>query len=111
MDFIVKNWSLIFIIVLAGCYFIHNGKKSVLEWLFFAVSLAEHDFSESGMGRMKLKSVYDSFIAMYPILSKIIPFSVFSDWVDLALEEMKEAMRENKNFKAYIDELKEGYKD
>ena len=107
MKFLIDNWSFIFIALLAFLYFLHNGKKSVLEWLFFAVSMAEHDFSDSGMGRIKLKSVYDSFVSLYPVLSKIIPFSVFSDWVDLALAEMKDAIRDNKNFKKYIEEFKE----
>ena len=108
MNWLVDNWSLIIVIIGVLVYFFLNGKKSVMEWLLFAVSEAEREFSDSGMGKIKLKAVYDCFVSKYPIFSKIIPFPIFALWVDVALVEMRKLLESNKNFKKYINEFKEG---
>ena len=106
MVWISENYSLIFLILVVLFYFLINGKKSVMQWLLYAEFMAERDFSDSGMGRLKLQSVYDSFVATYPIFSKIVPFSVFSAWVDVVLKEMRRIMEENENIKKYVEEFK-----
>ena len=108
MNWLVDNWSLIIVIVIVLIYFFLNGKKSVMEWLLYAVTMSERDFSDSGMGWIKLKNVYDSFVSVYPIFSKILPYSLFCKWVDIALDEMRKVLKENKNIKKYVDEFKEG---
>ena len=107
MNWLINNWSLIIVILAVIAYFLINGKQSVLNWLLYAVTQAERDFSDSGMGRLKLKSVYDSFVVTYPIFSKILPFSVFSAWVDIALIEMKDMMKKNQNIAKYVKEFSE----
>ena len=105
MGWLYDNWSLILVIIVVLVYFFLNGKQSVMNWLFYAVTQAERDFSESGLGKIKLKSVYDSFVITYPIFSKIIPFKVFSAWVDLALDEMRDLLSKNWNFWNYVKEF------
>lgn len=107
MGWLYENWSLIIVILSVIVYFLINGKQSVMNWLFYAVTQAERDFSESGLGIIKLKSVYDSFVITYPIFSKILPFPVFSAWVDVVLKEMKDYLAKNKNFCTYVNEFKE----
>lgn len=107
MGWLYDNWSLIIVILSVIVYFLINGKQSVMNWLFYAVTQAERDFCESGLGKIKLKSVYDDFIVSYPIFSKIIPFKVFSAWVDVALDEMRDTLSKNVNFWNYVKEFKE----
>lgn len=102
MAWLQNNWSLLIVIALIVGYMILSGKKSIKEWLLFGVSMAEKELG-SGTGKLKLKTVYDAFITNYPVLSKIIPFAVFSMWVDEALEEMKEIIETNLDIKYYIE--------
>ena len=85
MEWIINNWSLIITVVAVVVYFLLNGKRSVVEFLLQAVVMAEKDLG-SGTGKIKLSVVYGNFIEKYPIFSKIIPFPVFSAWVDAVLE-------------------------
>lgn len=103
MDWIINNWSLIVVVIAIALYLFMSGKKSIKNWLLFAVMLAEEDLGK-GTGWYKLHTVYDSFVKSYPILSKVIPFTVFSGWVDEALEKMKEQIEKN----PYIKKLVEG---
>ena len=105
MDWLVNNYSLIVVIILVIIYFLLNGRQSIMNWLLYAVTLAERDFSDSGMGKLKLRSVYDSFIVTYPILSKIVPFSVFSSWVDTVLVDMRDMLSKNDNIRNYVNEF------
>ena len=103
MDWLVNNWSLIVAVIAIAIYLFISGKKSIKSWLLFAVMLAEEDLGK-GTGWYKLHTVYDNFVKAYPIMSKLIPFAVFSGWVDKALEEMKEQIEKN----PYIKNLVEG---
>lgn len=102
MKWIVDNWSLLVVIAIIATYVIASGKKSVQEWLLYAVSMAEKDLG-GGTGKLKLRYAYDSFVATYPIISKIIPFGVFSMWVDEALDEMRSIIETNMDIKAYLE--------
>lgn len=102
MKWIIDNWSLLVVVIIVSAYIIINGKKSVKEWLLYAVSMAEKDLG-SGTGKLKLKYVYDSFVVTYPIISKLIPFNVFSLWVDEALKTMREIIETNLDIKAYVE--------
>lgn len=102
MDWILHNWyniMFVFLLILIGIYAIMSGK--VKEWLKYAVSLAEDQLG-SGTGQLKLRTVYDMFIAQFPKFAIIVPFPIFSKWVDLALDWMDEQLTNNPNFKQVI---------
>lgn len=102
MRWLVDNWSLLVVVAAIVTCVILSGKKSIKEWLLYAVFMAEAEWG-SGTGKLKLRTAYDMFVSKYPIISKLIPFSVFSLWVDEALQEMKKILEENLDIKAYIE--------
>lgn len=98
MKWLVENWSLLIVVASVITYMLISGKKSVKEWLLYGVFMAESEWG-SGTGKLKLRTVYDMFVIKYPIISKIIPFVVFSLWVDEVLKEMKKILEENESIK------------
>ena len=101
MKWLIDNWSLLIVIAVIVAYIILSGKKSIKEWLLYAVSMAEKELG-SGTGKLKLRQVYNTFVSQYPLFSKIIPFEVFSLWVDEVLKEMRDIISTNLDIKAYI---------
>lgn len=81
------------------------GEQKVKNWLVWAVGIAESAFG-SGTGQLKLRSVYNEFIKMFPKLSMIITFARFSELVDDALEIMRK-MLENDKIANIISKTKE----
>lgn len=105
MKWIIDNWSLLIVITVVVSYVVISGKKSIKEWLLYGVFMAESEWG-SGTGKLKLRTVYDMFVTKYPIISKLLPFPVFSLWVDEVLKEMRQILEENKDIRANIkDEL------
>ena len=102
MKWLVDNWSLLVVVVAVVSVVILSGRKSIKEWLLYAVFIAESEWG-SGTGKLKLRTVYDMFVSKYPIISKLVPFSVFSLWVDEVLKEMRKILEENLDIKAYIE--------
>ena len=97
MEWIVNNWGLLLILamVVAGLiYLIRNDKEKAKKWLLLACLEAEKEFG-SKTGVIKLRYVYDMFLATFPVLSKFMSFEKFSDMVDTALEEMKHLINTN----------------
>lgn len=97
------NWYFIvaaILIILLCVYGIASG--NAIHWLRYGVSLAEKDLG-SGTGQLKLHKVYDMFVERFPFFAKIVPFFVFSDWVDLALDWMREQLDKNPNIKNAIE--------
>ena len=97
MEWIVNNWGLLLILamVVAGLiYLIRNDKEKAKKWLLLACLEAEKEFG-SKTGAIKLRYVYDMFLATFPVLSKFMSFEQFSDMVDTALEEMKHLINTN----------------
>lgn len=94
-------YNVIFVIlaILVVAYGVTAGK--VKEWLKWAVLVAEQELG-SGTGQAKLHMVYDMFVEKFPAIASILPFSIFSKWVDLALEWMREQLDKNENIKAII---------
>lgn len=89
------------IIVVGGGIYI-NGFKN---WLVWAVTEAESMFG-SKTGQLKLRYAYELAIARFPILAKMIPFALFSKFVDGALDVMRDMIENNKNIAdAIVDEL------
>ena len=103
MNWLIENWHYIVFFILAViaiAYGLVSGQAK--KWLKWAVCYAEEQLG-SGTGQLKLHMVYDMFIEKFPALASILPFTIFSKWVDLALEWMREQLEKNKNIKAIIE--------
>ena len=82
-------------------YMAFNQRRKVLEWLKYAVTEAEKQLGEK-TGQLKLRQVYDWFVAKFPVLAAVVPFRVFSAWVDAALETMRKRLEDNRNVANYV---------
>ena len=112
MDFIVNYWFQI-VILLALIAFVGvvvwrflmlpraEQIEAVKEWLLGVVTDAERDLG-GGTGALKLRRVYDLFVARFPWLAKVVPFSVFKVWVDEALVVMHEMLAQNEKVNSYV---------
>ena len=101
----------IFTVVVYGLYVFLNMPtnvqiKQIQEWLLYAVARAEKELG-SGTGQLKLRYVYDMFIARFPHLVKFIGFEAFSGLVDEALDIFKEMLQQNKDVNNYIGNKEE----
>ncbi len=83
-------------------YLIVNQKKKIVEWLKYAVAEAEKLLG-SGTGQLKLRKVYDWFCEKFPIVSALLPFGVFSAWVDNALLVMNKWLETNGRIEVYVN--------
>ena len=72
------------------------------EWLLWAVTQAEAELG-SGTGQLKLRAVSDLFIQRFPAVAKAISFDTFIVWVDEALAEMREMLKQNKAVKEFVE--------
>lgn len=79
-------------------------------WLVWAVSEAEKVLG-SGTGQLKLRYVYDAAVVRFPILAKLIPFTMFSKMVDAALEIMNDMIANNETIAEAITNQIEGDDD
>lgn len=113
IKFILENWYIIFALVAFGIavgiavyHFMKQPRadqlKKVRAWLLWAVIQAEKALG-SGTGQLKLRRVYDLFVARFPWLAKIISFDMFGDMVKDALKEMQELLENNPAVAAYIN--------
>lgn len=89
-------------IVAIAVYLILNQRAKVREWLVWAVTRAEKELG-GGTGQLKLRQVYDWFVTKFPALSAVLPFRVFSAWVDTALEKMKSMLTNNASVANYVE--------
>lgn len=112
MEWLVNNWYLLIAaMALIGCFGLAIKKfvlmpsdkqlEKVKEWLLYAVTAAEKELG-SGTGQIKLRYVYDMFIAKFKWTSKLISFSTFSALVDEALDKMKGLLEDNNDLKCYV---------
>ena len=112
MDFFMENWFMILafaaIVVVAALAVYRFFKLPTEEqldnlraWLLGAVTEAERELG-GGTGQLKLRQVYDLFVARFPWLAKVITFNTFSDMVDDALVEMRELLAKNEAVQAYV---------
>ena len=88
-EMIILAAVVIVVLVASGIYV--NGFKN---WLVWAVTEAEATFG-SGTGQLKLRYAYELAIKQFPIVAKIIPFTVFSALVDEALVIMRKMIENN----------------
>ena len=114
MKFLIEYWPLLIVLVaavsVAAVYVkkftqlpTEEQVKNVKEWLLYAVTLAEKEFADGGMGKLKLRSVYEQFLINFPWLAQVITFAQFSLMVDEALEQMKHMLETNKNISAFVN--------
>ncbi len=112
IDFIVNNWFYIiilvaiFVVIIRLAYQIIKDPSSVdlskvQEWLLWAVMQAEKQLG-GGTGQLKLRYVYDMFVARFPTVSKILTFEAFSIMVDIALAKLNEMLSNNKRVQQYV---------
>lgn len=112
MEFILEYWYIILagIILLAVAavaavrFFKQPNSeqvKKVKEWLLAAVVAAEKELGGNGTGQLKLRSVYDLFLARFPWMAQVVSFDTFSKWVDEALDTVEEWLK-NDNIAEYV---------
>lgn len=100
--FIIDNWYIIIVsiilivsIVIGIKKFFSQSKEKQIEqikhWLLGAVTLAENEFGGK-TGEIKLSVVYGRLIEQFPFASNIITYETFKEYVDLALEKMREIL-------------------
>lgn len=117
MEFIINNWYIILavlaILAAAGIavyrYFNLPSEAQlakVREWLLWAVTEAEKELG-GGTGKLKLRQVYDLFVTRFSWLARIVPFELFGDMVDDALEEMRDMLKNNKAVKQLVEGVSE----
>ena len=113
MEFIMNNWyillALLILLAMLALTIYRFFKlpteaqlEAVREWLLMAVTAAEKELG-GGTGQIKLRSVYDLFVVRFPWVAKVLPFAVFSDMVDAALEDMRELMAKNEKIRNYVE--------
>lgn len=86
--FIIAVLAVIFVMIASMRY------KSFKNWLVYAVSEAEK-YLGSGTGKLKIRYAYDLAIKQYPVIAKIIPWSLFSKLIDAALVVMRQMIDDN----------------
>lgn len=113
IDFIINEWYIILATLAvggaAGIAVYHFFKlptseqlDKVREWLLGAVTAAERELG-GGTGQLKLRQVYDLFVARFPWLAKTVSFNTFSDLVDEALVDMRRMLKSNEAVQAYVE--------
>ena len=109
---IANNWAvivgliaLVAVVILAIRAFMKlptsAQKEKVRKCLLAWVIQAEKELG-GGTGKVKLSTVYGTFVTAFPILKNFISFETFSLWVDDALEEMRKLLEQNENLKQVV---------
>ena len=79
-----------------------DKKRMIMKLLLDWVVKAEQALG-SGTGKVKLSEVYGKFCSSFPILKWIVSFETFSEWVDEALDEMREMLETNDNLRDVVE--------
>lgn len=114
LSFINDNWFLIMIAIafissiaikIYKWFKMPNSEqmKKVQEWLLYAVAKAEEKLG-SGTGELKLRYVYDMFIAKFPAIAIFIDFDDFKIMVEKALEKFEGLIQTNESIGALYAE-------
>jgi len=112
MNWIIENWFILLGLISLGSVALIAVKHywglptntqiaQIKAWLLWAVVEAEKELG-GGTGKLKLRFVYDLFIAKFPLVAKVISFELFSAWVDEALVEMKELLATNEKVAQFV---------
>lgn len=98
MDNIYIMAALVLLVVIVAIRF----KANVKEWLLWAVTEAEN-YLGSGTGKLKLRYVYDKCVEKFPAVKYLLPFHIFSAWVDEALVLMRDEIEKNPHIAAFAE--------
>lgn len=112
ITFCMENWYLVVALLAAvGVIGVCIGRflnlpsgeqrKKVKEWLLWAVTQAEAELG-GGTGQLKLRQVYDLFVQRFPVIARAVSFDTFALWVDEALGEMREMLKQNRAVKNLV---------
>lgn len=110
--FCIENWYLVVALMAATCVIgVGIGRflklpnsvqiEKVKEWLLWAVTKAEAELG-GGTGQLKLRQVYDVFVQRFPAVAMAVSFDTFSLWVDEALEDMRDMLKQNQAVKNLV---------
>lgn len=91
------------LVVLAGLAILDFS--SFRHWLLYGVTKAE-TFLGSKTGKLKLEYVYNLALVKYPLITKLLPFTIFSKLVNISLTAMKSMLSESEEIKKIIDNKK-----
>lgn len=96
-----------------GCLFaVIAGKLSednmstVRNWLWYAIFQAEMTYGGK-TGEVKLQSVYNKFVMVFPKLAKKINFNTFSNLVDEILENVNTVINDNEAVQKILQEYQD----
>lgn len=114
MDFIIDNWyiaaALLAVGIFIGAMIVRfcllprkEQETKIIEFLKNAVLEAEKRLG-SKTGQAKLSLVYGMFVDKMPWIARVITFSQFSAYVDVALEWLKIQMESNPAINNVINE-------
>lgn len=106
MEFFENYWYIILVLavltmvaVVAAVRFAKQPREkqvaAVKQWLLMAVLEAERQFG-SGTGQLKLRTVYDLFVARFPWVARVVSFETFAQWVDEALDTVETWLKNEK---------------
>ncbi len=112
MQVVTEYWSLfiaLFAVITVGGYALYVFIKrptteqlaKVKEWLLYAVTKAEKELG-GGTGQIKLRYVYDMFVAKFPFLVQVVSFDQFSVLVDESLDKFRALLDTNTAVKDYV---------
>ncbi|MFW5632298.1 MAG: hypothetical protein ACOCMZ_04080, partial [Acetivibrio ethanolgignens] len=73
----------------------------------WAVTQAEAELG-SGTGQLKLRQVYDVFVQRFPAVAMVVSFDTFSLWVDEALDDMRDMLKQNQAVRSMVGGGKNG---
>lgn len=99
-DMIALSIGGVILLIIVG-YLIFHQRTKVIKWLIWAVTEAEKQLGEK-TGQLKLHTVWSWFCEKFPAMSAILPFKVFSAWVDVALDTFKAWLETNRHVADYI---------
>ena len=113
MKYIVENWFVIvglIAVCAAGGYavyvFVKMPSDKQLNKSERMAALCSHKGRKrnwgGGTGQIKLRYVYDMFVARFTWLARVISFEAFSMMVDEALERMKKMLESNKAMQTLV---------
>lgn len=111
-DLLMQYWYIILVLFIIGAgvgslvyKFIKmpskERKEKIIKWLVWACAEAEKELG-SKTGKIKLMSVWSSFVKVFPSVASVITFETFSSWVDDALKELETYIESEKAIKNYI---------
>lgn len=112
MEWIKSNWFNVVGLLIIVITSLNIAKKymekdkeakiaAICEWLKYAVTVTESSL-QGGTGKLKLQMAWSMATAQFPFITKVMDFQQFSEYVDDALDWMKNQIETNPNIKNVI---------